>query len=196
MSSLLVPSSTSSKRCSVTGPSATNSKLSTIDFKSSRSMLFFLGVFDGNHSGLIDTYCRFNDDRSGCFFLENSYGASFDELEHRQKGHHDFHPRFDLAEERFEKHFPVSAQRIQQQGHFFPNCDLFQGNFVDIVFGQAVENAPQRRQEFKYGYCAKPGRRSFFDGRYEPDTQDPRENFSLFELIGCFLETLVLERSA
>src|SRR5437764_30164 len=95
MSSLLAPSSTSSKRCSVTGPSATNSKLSTIDFKSSRSMLFFLGVFDGDQ-GVIDTYCRFNDDRSGCFFLENSYGASFDELEHRQKGHHDLHPGFDV----------------------------------------------------------------------------------------------------
>src|SRR5207247_8068942 len=149
MSSLLAPSSTSSKRCSVTGPSATNSKLSTIDFKSSRSMLFFLGVFDGDQ-GVIDTYCRFNDDRSGCFFLENSYGASFDELEHRQKGHHDFHPRFDLAEERVEKHFPLSAQRIQQQGHFFPYFDLFQRQFMDIVFVQSVQNDPHRLLEFKF----------------------------------------------
>src|SRR5207249_8458329 len=163
MSSLLAPSTTSSKRCSVTGPSATNSKLSTIDFKSSRSMLFFLGVFDGDQ-GVIDTYCRFNDDRSGCFFLENSYGASFDELEHRQKGHHDFHPRFDLAEERVEKHFPLSAQRIQQQGHFFPNCDLFQGNLIDRVLGQAAENATQGRQELKYGSLAKPGNRRVYHG--------------------------------
>src|SRR5512145_184393 len=100
MSSLPAPSMTSVKRCTVNGPSATNSRLSSIDFTASRSMLIFLGLLSSRQfRGLFHGGGSFDNDRSRQFFLENSYRAHFHQLQHRQKRNHHIHASLGLVEQ-------------------------------------------------------------------------------------------------
>src|SRR6185436_1499000 len=112
-------SNASPKRWTLCGPSATNKRLSRIDFTSSRSMLLFLGlVDDGVLRGFFHPGCGLDHDRPRHFFLVNSDRSDFDQLQHCEECHHDFHPASDVVEKRVEQNIAQAAQAVEQQSHF------------------------------------------------------------------------------
>src|SRR5688572_2136040 len=143
MSSLPAPLMTSVKRCTVNGPSATNSRLSSIDFTSSRSMLLFLGflsicqlrrLFHGGGS--------FDNDRSGQLFLEDSYRAHFHQLQHPEKRHHHIHARLGLIEQFLKQNPPMGAQLIQEQSHLLAHRNFIEFHLVEDILRQTIDDSP------------------------------------------------------
>src|SRR4030095_141911 len=81
MMSLFVPSSTSLKRCTDCGPSATSKRLSRMDFTSSRSMLGFLVFINPDLlCGFIHASRGLDHDRPRHFFLKDQNCPHFDQL--------------------------------------------------------------------------------------------------------------------
>src|SRR5882724_5272863 len=189
---LFVPSSTSLKRCTDCGPSATSKRLSRMDFTSSRSMLAFPGFVKLDLFRRFIHSCRGLDhDRPHHFFLKDSNCPHFDQLQHRQKRHHDLDAAFNLNEKRLEKHAAMGPQCFQQQRHLFPHGDLVERDLMDGLLGQAVNDAFEGAQELEYRYLTKASRTNFFGGCRRANKDIPSEKVALLQLGGGFFIALV-----
>ena len=172
----------------------------TEDFRHRLYFLTFHGIFLGLYralllSGLVHPRRGFDHDRPGHFVLEDAYRLDLDQLQHCEKGDHHFVAAFDLGEQRVEQDRSVRAQNVEQMRHLLAHGDLFEGDVVKGVFGQAVDHPLERAQKFEYRQLAKTARPSFFGRRRRADENVAGQHLALVKLSSGFLVALIFQQS-